>query len=160
MNKDILLLGNPGKIHHVDYETNENIIMNYIRDNKKELVDYIRECIINEEYSNLQIKAKIYSFVEEYINLKNFIKQDEEIKNDIKVNKMDSAILQEAFMHLKMNKQKTVLESFENNKVVSLVSNKPLHETKIISIKKDKDETINLKEEKKQLKSIDLSGEI
>ena len=99
MNKDILLLGNPVKIHHVDYETNEEKISLYIREHGKDIRNYIDECIKTDKYTNSQIKLKFYSFIEEFINLKTFLKHDENNKCQEKNN--DSILLQHAFIHLK-----------------------------------------------------------
>ena len=134
------------------------------------ILDYIKTCFTtHESIGNKRLERKLYDFVEEYIHFyNNSVKTDENCTStEPSLSQDESAILHEAFMNLKQNRQKSVMESFENHKTVTLVScskqnvqsnmkmmiQKKTVENQIIETKNEKQETNNFK-------SIDLSDEI
>lgn len=170
MNKDILLLGNPSKLGCVVKDENNKHVKSFIDEHSDNILEYIKSCFTtHESIGNKRLEQKLYDFVEEYIHFyNNSVKTDENCTStEPSLSPDESAILHEAFMNLKQNRQKSVMESFENHKTVSLVScskqngqsnskimiQKQIVENHIIETKNEKQETNNFK-------SIDLSDEI
>lgn len=178
MNNDIFLLGNPSKlIGCVSKKENDEHIKSFIKEHNVLILEYIKSCFTTpDSIDNKRLERKLYDFVEEYIHFYNTSIKEKEICTSVEkknYTQEESIILHKAFMNLKQNRQKTIMQSFANHKTVSLVSSSSSSKSNIqqqstskIHIHKQNDKNDNDKQiengakESNNFNSIDLSDKI
>ena len=139
MDNDIFFLGNNDYLKIKEKNKDEEKIKNFIKNEKNDALIFFNECL-NENFKNKDIQKSFYKYINSIVKYKLETKeQNIEIDNDNKLDEEQFYILNKSFINLKKNRQKSIMEVFQQKKTVNLFNNDKNKKIIINQFKKEKD---------------------